>query len=250
MMLEEQEKWDNSEALIRERLEAMKVPYDVHAPKRLLQYHELLAQWNQRMNLTGNADFDVMLNQHYTDSVAPLQRDGLFPEGASIIDVGSGAGLPGLPLAIVRPDLQMVLLDSLAKRVHFLSEVIETLGLGNVRAIHARAEDAAHQPQWREAFHIAVARAVAPLPVLCELLLPFVEVGGKMLCYKGPAAIDEKEAGDAAAKLLGGAGIEWLPVELPHQPEWEHVVAVSAKEAPMPVKYPRKAGVPSRQPLG
>ncbi len=184
------------------------------------------------------------------DSLAPLRFAVLFPENASLIDVGSGAGFPGLPLAIARPDLRVTLLDSLAKRVNFLSAVTEELGLSNVRLMHSRAEDAGHEAGLRERFDIAVARAVAPLPVLCELLLPFVRVGGRMLCYKGPSADAELEAGRKAARLLGGGGVETLPVPLPSQPEWRHCLLTCEKRGQTVRQYPRKAGTPARQPLG
>ena len=150
---------------------------DAAAPARLVRYHRLLCEWNARMNLTGDTDFAVALYRHYLDSLAPLRLEGLFAHGARVIDVGSGAGFPGLPLAIARPDLQVTLLDALQKRISFLAAVVEELGLTHVRLVHARAEDGARNPEHRERYDLAVARAVAPLPVLCELMLPFVAVG-------------------------------------------------------------------------
>ena len=216
----------------------------------IARYHALLADWNTRMNLTGDTDFETSLDRHYTDSLAPLRYAHLFPEGASLIDVGSGAGFPGLPLAIARPDLQVTLLDSLMKRIHFLSAVVEELGLQNVRLVHSRAEDGGRDAKLREQYDIAVARAVAPLPVLCELLLPFVKVGGRMICYKGPSAAEELEAGKKAAHIVGGGSMEQLPVVLPSQPEWQHCLLTCEKKVKTVRQYPRKAGTPSRQPLG
>ena len=167
-----------------------------------------------------------------------------------MIDVGTGAGFPGLPLAIARPDLDVVLMDSLQKRLNFLDAVVKELGLFNVRLRHARAEDGGRDPRWRETFDLAVARGVAALPVLAELLLPFVRVGGKAVCYKGPAAEEERDAGQRAARLLGGGKLERTPIVLPGQEDWEHCVIALPKEAKTVRQYPRKAGTPGREPLG
>lgn len=243
-----------NEALWAERLknemEKLTIGFDPAAPARLARYHSLLAEWNQHMNLTGDTDFDSAIDRLYLDSLAPLSMAEAFPEGASLIDVGTGAGFPGLPLAIARPDLSVMLLDSLGKRLKFLSAVVEELELTNVRLCHARAEDAGRAPAHREQYDRAVARAVAPLPVLCELLLPMVRPGGEMLCYKGPAAEEEWHAGQKAAKLVGGSELTRQPVVLPTQPEWQHCVVLCQKQQKTPKTYPRKAGTPAREPLG
>ena len=238
------------EALFAARLEGLGLAYDPQVPGRLLRYHTLLGEWNQRMNLTGDTELETALDRLYMDSLAPLAIPGLFPRGAELVDVGSGAGFPGLPLAILRPDLGVLLLDSQAKRIAFLDAVLQELGLPNVRTLHARAEDAAHAPHLRESFDLAVARAVAPLPVLCELLLPFARMGGRMACYKGPAAGEELEAGSRAARLLGAGPLAAHPVVLPDQPTWRHQVIVGEKEQKTLRQYPRKAGTPGREPLG
>lgn len=236
--------------LLGGRLAGLGIAYDEQAPRRLARYHEMLCDWNTRMNLTGDTDFETALDRHYTDSLAGLCHVDLFAPGVSVIDVGSGAGFPGLPLKIARPDLQVTLLDSLAKRVAFLDAVISELGLTEIRTVHCRAEDGARQECHREYYHVAVARAVAPLPVLCELMLPYVAVGGKMLCYKGPAASEELAEGDRAARAVGGEPFQMLPITLPSQPEWRHCLYVSEKNQKTVRQYPRKAGVPSRLPLG
>lgn len=238
------------ERLLAEGIAGLGVEADAAAPARLSRYHQLLCEWNARMNLTGDTDFAVALCRHYLDSLAPLRLEGLFAHDARLIDVGSGAGFPGLPLAIARPDLRVTLLDALQKRVSFLSAVVEDLGLTNVRLVHARAEDGARAPEHRERYDLAVARAVAPLPVLCELLLPFVAVGGRMLCYKGPAAQEELEAGGRAARMLGGGALDALPVFVPGQPDWRHLVVTCRKAEKTVRQYPRKAGTPGRSPLG
>jgi len=235
---------------LSERMEELNIAFPSEAPGRLLVYHELLCLWNKRMNLTGNTDFDTALDRLYIDSLAPLTVEGLFPQGAIVIDVGSGAGFPGLPIAIVRPDLQLLLLDALSKRIEFLSIVVEALALENVVVRHSRAEDGAHDPAFREIFDVAVARAVAPLPVLCELLLPFVRVGGIMACYKGPSAMVEWKEGSRAAVALGGGPLFSYPLNLPSQPSWRHCVVVSSKMEKTLCQFPRKAGTPYRKPLG
>ncbi len=231
-------------------MDRLGIGYDAAAPAGIARYHSLLAEWNQHMNLTGDTDFDSAIDRLYLDSLAPLGMEGAFPEGASLIDVGTGAGFPGLPLAIARPDLQVMLLDSLNKRLKFLAAVVEELGLRNVQLCHARAEDAGRNPVHREQYDRAVARAVAPLPVLCELLLPMVKPGGEMLCYKGPAAAEEWQAGQKAAKLVGGGEMTRTPVMLPTQPDWAHCVVRVPKLNKTSKTYPRKAGTPSREPLG
>ena len=237
-------------ALFQRRLDGLAVPCDPRTARRLATYHELLEEWNARVNLTADAALDAALDRHYMDSLAPLALPELMPAGAKVIDVGSGAGFPGLPLAIARPDLDVLLLDSLAKRVRFLDAVIAALALPNVRTLHARAEDAARDPAYRERFDVAAARAVAAAPVLMELLLPFARVGGKAVCYKGPAAAEELRAGSRAASLLGGGALRALPVTVPEQPEWRHCVLVCQKRRQTARQYPRRAGEPARAPLG
>lgn len=237
-------------ALVSERVNALQIIGGVEAADKLVRYQELVEEWNGRINLTGDASFEAMLDRHLMDSLTPLTVEGLLPQGASLIDVGSGAGLPGIPLAIARPDLKVTLLDSMQKRVGFLRAAKEALELENVRVVHARAEEAAHDPAYRERFDIAAARAVAKLPALQELLLPFARTGGKCVCYKGPAAQEEWEAGAAAARLLGGGLPELIAVALPCLPERKHFLAVTCKRSQTSSRYPRRAGTPAKNPLG
>ena len=231
-------------------MDALGVFYGGEAAQKLVRYQALVETWNGRINLTGDAGFDAMLDRHLMDSLTPLAVNGLLAETASLIDVGSGAGLPGIPLAIARPGLEVTLLDSMQKRVGFLRTVVETLALKNVTVVHARAEDAAHEAAYRECFDVAAARAVASLPVLQELLLPFVRAGGKCVCYKGPAAAGELEAGAAAAKLLGGGPPELVEVNVAFAPDRRHILAVTGKRGKTPERYPRKPGTPAKTPLG
>ena len=197
------------------RMQAAGIPLTGEAAQKLAGFHLLLTDWNRRMDLTAVLDEAEMADRHYVDSLTPLKTEGLFPKGALVIDVGSGAGFPGIPLAIARPDIHITLLDAQQKRVRFLQEASSSLDLANVTAIHGRAEDAAHLPELREKFSLALARAVAPLPVLLELLLPFVRVGGRVLCWKGPAVLKELSSGEKAAKLLGGMLEEPIPTPIP-----------------------------------
>ena len=231
-------------------LSEQRLSFPPETGERLAVYHHLLCDWNTRMNLTGDTRLETALSRLYLDSLAPLGLPGLFPEGASLIDVGTGAGFPGMALAIARPDLQVTLLDSLQKRLTFLSAVRQELGLSNVTLVHARAEDGGRDPLLRERFDIACARAVASLPVLCELLLPFVRVGGTMMCYKGPAAEEELAASGRASRILGGGGLKVIPVPLVSQPDWQHCLVCAQKNGPTGKAYPRKAGTPGAKPLG
>lgn len=226
------------------------IPCDANTARGLAVYHKLLTQWNSFMNLTGDTDFELSIARHYLDSLVPLKLDGLFPRGASLIDVGTGAGFPGLPLAIARPDFQVVLMDALSKRLKFLAAVVEELGLKNVTLCHARAEDGGKSTVHREKYDISLARGVAAMPVLAELLVPFAKEGGKVLCYKGPAAKEEWQAGERAAKILGGGKLLRHEVEIPGQPEWEHCIIEIPKIGKTPGQYPRKAGTPEKKPLG
>lgn len=215
------------------------------ALEKLESYHALLLQWNEKMDLTNVPEAEMPL-RHYGDSLLPLARGDWFPAGASLIDVGTGAGFPGMALAIARPDLRVTLLDAQRKRCDFLSAVREQLELENVRILHARAEDAA-RTELREHFQTAAARAVAPLNVLAEYLLPFVAPGGRALCWKGPALSQELPAGTRAAKLLGGEMEETLRLPIP---EREHYVVPIRKMQKTDRRYPRKSGTPTREPLG
>ena len=234
---------------IQRRLEACGIPLTPQAAQGLAAYHRLLLDWNQRMDLTAVLEPAEMLDRHYADSLAPLAVPGLLPARGRLIDVGTGAGFPGMALAIACPGLQVTLLDAQQKRLRFLQAVIDGLSLPNVTLRHARAEDGARDPALREAFDVATARAVAPLPVLAEYLLPYVRAGGLALCWKGPAAQGELPQGRRAAALLGGRLEEAVPVAFPGR-DWAHVLIPLRKVGKTLRQYPRKAGTPSRSPLG
>ena len=210
-------------------------------------YHELLKRANERMNLTRVPDDPrEAADRNYLDCVAVLA--GGFPQAGRIIDVGSGAGFPGIPLSIMLPEARITLLDALGKRVAFLQSVIDALGL-NAEAVHLRAEDAAREERLRERFDLATARAVAPMNVLCEYLLPFVRVGGFALALKGPNLDEELDAGRRAAAELGGGDIRVQALPLPGR-DWDHRAAWIGKISPTPPRYPRRSGLPEKRPLG
>ena len=225
---------------------AMGIPMSAEQADRFEAYHGLLVEANARMNLTRVPDDPrEAADRNYLDCIAPLA--GGFPRVAAAVDVGSGAGFPGIPLAIMLPDTRFTLVDALGKRVDFLREVIGRLGL-NAVALHLRAEDAARQDGLREGFDLAVARAVAPMNVLCEYLLPLVRVGGRMLALKGPGLDEELVRAENALGLLGGEIERTLPLDIPGR-DWNHRAVWIAKTAPTPEKYPRRAGTVEKRPL-
>lgn len=215
--------------------------------QKLDQYHDLLLDWNTRMDLTSVSEQD-MGNRHFIDSLLPLKQEGLFPPGSRLIDVGTGAGFPGLPLAIARPDMQVTLLEAQGKRCQFLSAVCQALALSNVTIINDRAEVLGRDEGHREQYDRAVARAVAPLNILCEYLLPFVKVGGCALCWKGPAVTEEKTDGAAAASALGGRLTALMEMDMPGMDTRHVIVKVEKNEKTLP-QYPRKNGIPAKRPL-
>lgn len=209
-------------------------------------YHSMLVEANARMNLTRvPEDLREAIDRNYLDCISPLSKP--FPAVETAIDVGSGAGFPGIPLSIMLPGTRFVLVDALGKRVGFLKEVIERLGL-NAEAHHLRAEDAARKPELREQFDMATARAVASLNLLSEYLLPFVKVDGWMLTLKGPSLDEELEEAAYALEVLGGRSERTEKLEIPGR-DWDHRCAWIRKVQPTPDKYPRKAGQPEKKPL-
>jgi len=233
-------------SLLLERAAAMGIPMSAAQAEQFDTYHGMLVEANARMNLTRvSEDPAEAVDRNYLDCISPLA--GGFPEAATVVDVGSGAGFPGIPLAIMLPGVRFTLVDALGKRVEFLQSVINRLGL-NAEALHLRAEDAARQSALREGFDLAVARAVAPMNVLCEYLLPLVRVGGGMLALKGPGLEEELAGAENALKVLGGRLERTQPLIIPGR-DWNHRAAWIAKTAPTPEKYPRRAGTVEKRPL-
>ena len=214
----------------------------------LRRYADLLAEWNQKINLTAIRTTEDIRIKHFLDSLSCL----LAIEGRSIsrlIDVGTGAGFPGLPIKVLLPEIHLTLVESVAKKTKFLTHVVQELDLNGVEVINARAEVIGRKTAHREKYDWAVARAVANLPVLCEYLLPLVKIGGYMLAQKGESTPAELEQAQPSLELLGGRFSERIPVELPGVPQ-ERSLVVIQKTSPTPEKYPRRDGVPSKRPIG
>ncbi len=211
-------------------------------------YAAELSAWNQRFNLTAITDPDEVRIKHFLDSLTCLLAMGRSPAGR-IVDIGTGAGFPGLPLKILCPRLSLTLIESVEKKADFCHHMVDVLGLSRVEVLHARAETVAHLPAHRASYDWAVARAVAALPVLLEYLLPFLRVGGAAVAQKGDTAPAEVASADEALQLLGGAVERLIPVELPQVVEKRYLVVVS-KVAATPEGYPRRPGVPAKRPLG
>ena len=219
---------------------------------QLLVYYEMLVEWNQKMNLTAITEYDEVLKKHFIDSlslVKAVQPGGL---NLKLIDVGTGAGFPGLVLKIAFPNLQVTLLDSLNKRILFLNEVIQKLGLQGVEAIHGRAEDFASehsgQRKLREQFDLCVSRAVANLSTLSEYCLPFVKVGGQFISYKSEKLTEEAETAGKAISVLGGQVNRQVDFYLPDSDIYRNLFVID-KVKETPKKYPRKAGLPGKEPI-
>jgi 16S rRNA (guanine527-N7)-methyltransferase len=211
------------------------------------RYRTELIDWNQRINLTAITQPDEINLRHFLDSLSVLKALSL-PFGAKIIDVGTGAGMPGLPLRIVRPDLQLTLLEATGKKTAFLKHVVHVLGIDDVQIVTARAEDAGQQPAHRQQYDVALARALARLPTLVEYLLPFCKIGGACVAMKGGTAADELKDAEAAIHTLGGQFDHVTRVDLPGVAE-AHYLIVLAKIMPTPAAYPRQPGVPAKKPL-
>jgi 16S rRNA (guanine527-N7)-methyltransferase len=211
------------------------------------QYEQELLSWNAQMNLTAIRDPEQIRIKHFLDSLTCLcvMRDTSM---GRVVDIGTGAGFPGLPLKIVNPTMQLTLVESVGKKANFCRHVVKTLGLEGVEVIQSRAEEVGHMPDHRQQYDWAIARAVAIMPILVEYLLPLVHVGGAMLAMKGEGAPAEANAADHASHILGGRLRKLVPVTLPGVAE-EHYLVVVDKVAATPDAYPRRVGMPARHPL-
>ena len=233
---------------LRQAAESYGLPLTEEQLSRFERYYELLIEWNQKMNLTAITEPREVAVKHMIDSLSAWD-DSLFSPEASLVDVGTGAGFPGIPLKILYPGLKLTLLDSLNKRIRYLQTVVDELGLTDVRCIHARAEEAARQKEYREQFDIAVSRAVARLPILAEYCLPFVKKGGIFAALKGMQYEQEAQEARKALGMLGGQLAAVHPVQLPGLEDKRAVIYVR-KTGKTPAAYPRKAGTPEKNPLG
>lgn len=213
----------------------------------LMTYERELLEWNQKFNLTAIRDVESIRTKHFLDSFSCVMAWGATPP-LHLIDVGTGAGFPGLPLKILYPPLKLTLVESVGKKAMFCQHIVRILGLDNVNVIHARAEDIGQMPEHREQYDWAVARAVAQMNVLSEYLLPLVKVGGTMLAQKGESGPAEAQSAEKAMKLLGGKLQQVIQVNLPGVADDRFLVLVH-KSAATPPKFPRKAGMAAKQPL-
>ncbi|WP_022764916.1 16S rRNA (guanine(527)-N(7))-methyltransferase RsmG [Butyrivibrio sp. XPD2006] len=217
------------------------------------KYYQLLIKWNEVMNLTAITEFNDVCKLHFVDSVSGCKFFDFSKEEFSLVDIGTGAGFPGIPLKIIFPQLHITLLDSLNKRLNFLNEVIDQLGLnesGSIKTLHGRAEDycLAKEGSLRETFDIAVSRAVANMSTLSEYCLPYVKVGGSFIAYKSEKAQEELKDAKGAIHLLGGKLVSADEFLLPDS-DVSRTICIVEKKENTSKKYPRKAGVPSKQPL-
>lgn len=215
--------------------------------EQFLMYYEMLVEWNGFMNLTAITEYEEVMKKHFVDSVSLIKAFDVT-KPVSIIDVGTGAGFPGLVLKIAFPDLEITLLDSLNKRIHFLNEVIERLALKEIKTIHGRAEDFAKPGKLREKYDLCVSRAVANLSTLSEYCLPFVKKGGFFISYKSEKISEEVKAAQGAISLLGGEVKEQVEFYLPNSDIYRNLLVIEKIKA-CPAKYPRKAGLPAKEPL-
>lgn len=215
--------------------------------RQFLRYYELLIEWNEKINLTAITEYQDVMKKHFIDSISLVKACDLKQE-IKLIDVGTGAGFPGLALKIAFPNLEVTLLDSLNKRILFLEAVVRELGLSKVETVHGRAEDLARQKPFRETFDLCVSRAVANLSTLSEYCLPFVKTGGQFISYKSEKISKEIENAEKAIRILGGRVERQVEFCLPASDIYRNLSVIKkVKETDM--RYPRKAGVPGKTPL-
>ncbi len=235
--------WDEFAA----RAAALGAPLSAAQVAQFAAYEALLVEWNERIALTAVREPRVLRVRHFLDALSCTAATGPL-DGRALIDIGSGAGFPGLPLKILYPDLRLTLVDSVAKKARFLELVAAELGLREVTVIAERAETLGQEPAHRERYDWATARAVAELRVLAELLLPLCRVGGRALAQKGASAAEELAAAAPAIAALGGGAAQFVPIHLP-ETEATHYLIVIDKVAATDPRYPRRVGIPAKRPL-
>ena len=233
------------EKIFMEEAQKINIELDKNQIEKFYKYMDLLIEWNEKINLTAITNRKDILVKHFIDSLT-IQR--YLGNAVNIIDVGTGAGFPGIPIKIINPNLKVVLVDSLNKRINFLQEVIKKLNLDNIEVIHARAEDLGQNKKYRETFDIVTSRAVANMSVLSEYLLPLARVNGKCICMKGSDIEEELENSKYAINLLGGKIEKVDKFELSNERIGRNIIIVK-KLKNTPNSYPRKAGTPAKKPL-
>lgn len=233
--------------ILEQKLGELGIKQDQNQLERFHKFYQLLIEWNKVMNLTGITEYEDVVEKHFVDSLSIIKAVDLS-RIHTVIDVGTGAGFPGIPLKIAFPHLRVVLLDSLNKRIKFLDEVISQLGLTEICTIHGRAEEYARKEEYREQFDLCVSRAVANLSTLSEYCLPYIQVGGIFVPYKSGEIDDEVEQSKKAVRILGGNIKDVMKFELPGTDIHRSFVLIH-KEQHTQKKYPRKAGIPAKEPL-
>ena len=233
--------------ILEQKLGGLGIKQDQNQLERFHKFYQLLIEWNKVMNLTGITEYEDVVEKHFVDSLSIIKAIDLS-RIHTVIDVGTGAGFPGIPLKIAFPELQITLLDSLQKRVNFLNTVIQELSLTGIEAVHGRAEDLARPGKLREQFDLCVSRAVANLSTLSEYCIPFVKKGGYFISYKSGGSEAEAAAAGTAVRILGGEKPETVSFLLPGTDIGRNFYVIR-KKAPTPAKYPRKAGLPAKEPI-
>lgn len=230
---------------LREKLKKINIEFDDKKIEQFYKYMNLLIEWNEKINLTAITEPDDIILKHFIDS---LTISKYINENKKIADIGTGAGFPGIPLKIAKPNTQMFLIDSLNKRIKFLEEVIKQNEIPNTFAIHARAEEIGHNKEYRGNFDVVTSRAVARLNVLLEYMMPLVKLGGKCICLKGPNIGEELEEAKNAIDILGGKIEKVEEIELPDSDNKRTIIIIKAVKQ-LPNRYPRKPGTPTVSPL-
>ena len=233
------------EQIMNYNLKSLNINLTTLQIEQFYNYMNILIEWNKVMNLTGITEPNEIIVKHFIDSLTVLNR---INKNNIIIDVGTGAGFPGIPIKIAFPETKVVLLDSLNKRIKFLNEVIEKLNLKNIKAIHGRAEDYGRDKNHREKYDVAIARAVASLNILLEYMMPFIKIHGKCLCMKGNNCEDEIKKSRYAIKELGGELLDIGEFYIPNTNIKRNIIEIE-KVIETKNKYPRKAGTPTKDPL-
>lgn len=229
-------------------LDSLEIEYNDIKIDKLINFYEMVVEKNKVMNLTGITEFDEFVNKHFLDSLILEKAFPQIKNNISVIDVGTGAGFPGIPLAIIYDKAEFTLIDSLNKRVNFLNEVITALSLENVNAIAGRAEELGKNSSYREQYDLCVTRAVAEINLLSEYTLPFVKVGGKCIPYKSLQINDEIENGSKAITILGGEIERVVEIEINGTDYYRNLLLIN-KINSTPSKYPRRPGIPKKKPL-
>ena len=232
---------------LEKALKELNIPYNHETIHKFELYMRGILEWNKKVNITSITEETEFIEKHFIDSILCVPNDE-FQSSLNIIDIGTGGGFPGIPLALAAPDKQFVLIDSLNKRIKIINELCETIGINNVTAIHGRAEEIARKKGHRERYDLCVSRAVANLATLSEYCLPFIKQGGYFLAYKGPDLEQELDQSKKAICVLGGE-IKRQETSLLEDFYLKHKIVFIEKKVKTPSKYPRKAGTPSKEPL-